>query len=282
MEFIKLTDQQRQEFDENGYLVVPQAIDSETVDRLTEAGDRLMDSHEYNDYYAHRRHGIVQEAAFAELAANPKVVPLLVQILSPNIHITNTAVIYKHPQAPTVPEQRNWHRDVGVHLDVGHAKAPRVGLKVGYCLTDFPEPNSGATLFVRKSNNLPEPLTIPENTVDPPEFDEPILRAGDAFLFESRTYHAAGLNFTDRVAKVAMFGYHYRWVKPDYYLRYYNNRLQPDTELLSHLSDIGRQLLGAEEDTQGRSDPNGVHWTLKEWAEQHGLPPENAPQTVKR
>ena len=282
MDFVQLTDTQRRDFNENGYLIVPQALDRATVDRLIEGGDRLMESFEYEDYYAHRRPGLIQEEdAYASLITNSSTVPLIVQLLGPNIHITNTALIYKHPQSPEMPTVRNWHRDVGVNLDLGHRGLPRVGLKIGYCLTDFTGPNSGATMFVRKSNNLSEPLPIPKGKVDPLEFDEPILRAGDAFLFESRIYHAAGLNFTDQVAKVAIYGYHYSWIKPDYYLRHYNGRLQPDAVLLEKLDDAGRQLLDAGEGTDGRSAPNGIHWPLVEWAEHHGVMPEKQTHVVE-
>ena len=282
MDFVQLTDTQRRDFNENGYLIVPQALDRATVDRLIEGGDRLMESFEYEDYYAHRRPGLIQEEdAYASLITNSSTVPLIVQLLGPNIHITNTALIYKHPQSPEMPTVRNWHRDVGVNLDLGHRGLPRVGLKIGYCLTDFTGPNSGATMFVRKSNNLSEPLPIPKGKVDPLEFDEPILRAGDAFLFESRIYHAAGLNFTDQVAKVAIYGYHYSWIKPDYYLRHYNGKLQPDAVLLEKLDDAGRQLLDAGEGTDGRSAPNGIHWPLVEWAEHHGVMPEKQTHVVE-
>lgn len=280
MEFVQLTAAQRQEFEENGYLIVREAIDNEMICRLTESGDALMDAFEYHGYYAHRRDGLVQEPVFAELATQSKAVPLILQLLGTNIHITNTALIYKHPQPPEKPDNRNWHRDVGVHLDVGHEGCPRVGLKVGYCLTDFSVPNSGATWFVRKSHTLGEPLRIPIGEVDPPVYDEPLLHAGDAFLFESRIYHAAGLNFTANVSKVVIYGYHYRWVKPDHYLRYYNDTLQPDASVVSHLDDLGRQFLGAAEDTQGRRDLNGVHWAGAEWAAAHQLKLEQTPQVV--
>lgn len=280
MEFVQLTRAQRQEFEENGYLIVRAAIDNQMIHRLTEAGDRLMASFEYHGYYAHRRDGLVQETAFADLTTQSKAAPLILQMLGTNIHITNTALIYKHPQVPEKPDNRNWHRDVGVHLDVGHQGCPCVGLKVGYCLTDFSVHNSGATWFVRQSNTLQEPLHISEGEVDPLEYDEPILQAGDAFLFESRIYHAAGLNFTENVSKVVIYGYHYRWIKPDYYLRYYNDRLQPDATLVENLDDLGRQFLGASTDTQGRRDPNGVHWADAEWARAHNLNLEQAPQVV--
>ena len=101
MDFVQLTETQRRDFNENGYLIVPQALDRATVDRLIEAGDRLMESFEYEDYYAHRRPGLIQEEdAYASLITNSSTVPLIVQLLGPNIHITNTALIYKHPQVP--------------------------------------------------------------------------------------------------------------------------------------------------------------------------------------
>ena len=280
MEFVQLTEAQRQEFDENGYLIVRSAIDSEMIARLTETGDRLMESFEYHGYYAHRRDGLVQEPAFADLATQSRAVPLILQLLGTNIHITNTALIHKHPQAPEKPDNRNWHRDVGVHLDVGHEGCPRVGLKVGYCLTDFSVPDSGATWFIRKSHKWGEPLGIREGEIDPLEYDEPLLRAGDAFLFESRIYHAAGLNFRENISKVVIYGYHYRWIKPDYYLRYYDDTLQPNETLVENLDDLGRQFLGASIDTQGRRDPNGVHWAGTEWATAHNLNLEQAPQVV--
>jgi hypothetical protein len=280
MKFVQLTETQHQEFEENGYLIVRSAIDNEMIQRLTEAGERLMESFEYHNYYAHRRDGLVQEPAFADLATQSKAVPLILQLLGPNVHITNTALIYKHPQAPEKPDNRNWHRDVGVHLDVGHEGCPRVGLKIGYCLTDFSVPNSGATWFIPESHRLGNPLRIPEGDVDPQVYDEPLLRAGDAFLFESRIYHAAGLNFRKNISKVVIYGYHYRWIKPDYYLRYYNDTLQPEAKLVDSLNDLGRQFLGASTDTQGRLDPNGVHWAGTEWAKSHNLDLEQAPQVV--
>ena len=38
-----LTDAQRRTFEENGYLIVPNALDTSEIDQLLETGDRLMD-----------------------------------------------------------------------------------------------------------------------------------------------------------------------------------------------------------------------------------------------
>ncbi|MCY4605504.1 MAG: phytanoyl-CoA dioxygenase family protein, partial [Gemmatimonadetes bacterium] len=169
---------------------------------------------------------------------------------------------------------------VGVHLDLGHVHLPRVGLKVGYCLTDMDEPHTGATLFAPGSNRLAEPLVIPKDQIHPVEYLEPRLKAGDAFFFESRIYHGAAINSQDHISKVAMFGYHYSWIRPDYYLRYYADEVQPSAAVVANLNDVGRQPLGATADAQGREDPNGIHWSIAEWAAEHGLSLARAPQRI--
>ena len=119
----------------------------------------------------------MQEPVFAELTSQTKAIPFVIQLLGTNIHITNTALIYKHPQPPEKLESRGWHRDAGLFLDIGYKNCPRVGLKVGYCLTDFTVPNSGGTLFVPKSHTTDEPLGIPKGEIDPIEpCDEPVLQ----------------------------------------------------------------------------------------------------------
>ena len=107
MEFVELTEAQRQEFEENGYFIMRSVLDDEIIGRLTEAGDRLMASLNLNGgHYGHRRDGLVQEPAFAELVSQTKAIPLVIQLLGTNLHITNTALLYKHPQPHELPEHR--------------------------------------------------------------------------------------------------------------------------------------------------------------------------------
>ena len=70
MDFVKLTDAQRQFFDENGYLVVPDVLSSEMIDKLTQVSDRLIESFDADGAYVQRRPGIVQEPDFHPLS-NP-------------------------------------------------------------------------------------------------------------------------------------------------------------------------------------------------------------------
>ena len=61
MDFTKLAQQQQQAFDENGFLVVREAIDRPTIDRLTATGDRLMEDFfaDPDQFYAQVRKGLV-------------------------------------------------------------------------------------------------------------------------------------------------------------------------------------------------------------------------------
>ena len=43
MDFVRLTEEQRRSFDDDGFLVVRNALDRESVAALTEAADRVAD-----------------------------------------------------------------------------------------------------------------------------------------------------------------------------------------------------------------------------------------------
>ena len=131
---------------------------------------------------------MLKEKALFSLVTHSPTVPLVVQLLSPNIHLHSLALIYKRPVSPEgTPFRRGWHRDIRIPKDLGHRDLPRVGIKVCYCLTDFHQPNSGMTLFARKSHLSCEPLTVPKGEIDPKDWEvcDLTLNAGDAVLFEN-------------------------------------------------------------------------------------------------
>ena len=63
------------------------------------------------------------------------------------------------------------------------------------------------------------------------------LNPGDAFIFEQRTWHGEGKNWSGRLRKTLFFGYGYRWVKPMDYI-------QMPGELVDRCNPVQRQLLG--------------------------------------
>lgn len=280
MDFVQLKPEQRRSFAEDGFLVVPNALSKETVEHLVEAGDRLAEPllrrpemtgrPEYN--HLDLRPGLLREAALFDLVDNSSTVPLVVQLLSPNIHLHSTTLIYKRPECPDAPIfRRGWHRDIRIPRDLGHESLPLVGIKVCYCLTDFHQPNSGMTLLARSSHLKTTPLALPKGEVDPADAEVCDLRlsAGDAFLFENRIFHTATPNRSDRTSKVLMYGYAYRWMKTEVYLEV------PDKKYLAKADPVRRQLLGEYRDVDTQP------WALQRWARRHGVLPEIVPWTVE-
>jgi len=280
MDFVRLTPEQRQAFDDDGFLVVRNALTRESVDDLVAASDRLagaflrkpqiVNKPEYN--HLDLRPGLMRENALCALVTSAPAVPLVVQLLTPNIHLHSTAIIYKRPENPDAPPfRRGWHRDIRIPKDLGHQFLPRVGVKVCYCLTDFHEPCSGMTLLARKTHLRTEPLVMRNGEVDPKDVElcDLTLNAGDAFLFDNRLYHTATPNRSDRTSKVLMYAYAYRWMKPEVYLE------TPDQRQLVEADPITRQLLG------GYRDVDTPPWALQQWAERHGVAPEAVPWTVE-
>ena len=275
MDFTALTIDQRTQFYTQGYLIVRNAIDSQTVGRLIEAGDRLVGTDRKRNRQASTdgqidgfRNVISLDDAFIPLLDNPRTVPLIAQLFGPNIHLATSHLIHKRPDPAGTPKIRRvpgWHRDIqGTVEDVGHAYLSRLEMKCAYYLTDLSEPCSGATLMSPGSNQLKTKLEIDPKTGDPANVVEPCLKPGDAVFFENRTWHAGGVNLTGRVRKAVMFGYCFRWVRPMDYL------VQPP-ELVEKVGAIGKQLLGATEDPDGRFIPGGGAEPLIDWCTRHGV-----------
>lgn len=280
MDFRELEPAQRRSFDEDGFLVVRSALDPAAVERLIAAGDRraaaflnkpqVLDRAEYN--HLDLRPGLLAAEPFFALVSHSATVPLIVQLLGPNIHLHSTALIYKRPEAANgAPFRRGWHRDIRMPKDLGHQGLPRVGIKICYCLTDFHWPNSGMTLFARQSHLSQRPLRLAKGAVDPIDVEPCDLKldAGDAVLFENRIFHTAAPNRSERVSRVLMYGYAFRWMKPEVYLDV------PDQSLLNKADPINRQLLG------GYRDVDTAPWALQRWAERHGVAPAPVPWTIE-
>jgi hypothetical protein len=280
MDFSQLTQTQQTAFEQDGFLVIPNALTSEQVTALLEVTDTkaraFLDKYdvpsraEYNQLDF--RPGLLKYPATIDLITNPHTVPLVVQLLSPNIHLHSTALIYKRPSDPELPKmRRGWHRDIRIPRDLGHVNLPRVGIKVCYCLTDFHDDDDGLTLLARGSHLLDKPLQMHKGAIDP--IDEQVsdlkLNAGDAFLFDNRIYHTASPNRSERVSKVLMIGYAYRWMKVEVYLD------NPDPNTLSEYDPVTRQLLGEYLDIDTPA------WALEAWAKKHDVTPDPVPWHIE-
>jgi hypothetical protein len=231
--------------------------------RVTAACDRIVEE-KYEDLGSGRAslvNVVVEDDIFLPLLTWETTVPLVVQLLSFDIRLAKSHLIYNYPDPQDAKPSTDWHRDfMESPFDLGPHRYPRMMIKIAYQLTDTTS-LSGNTILVPGSNNYTHRFQIPGGKNDPDGAVELELRAGDAFLFESRTFHRIGLNRTNVPRKCLMMGYGYGWLTPlDY-------DVQPDWLLEKVTDPIARQLVGGNKIPGTIIDP----WALKEWAEKYGV-----------
>lgn len=263
-----------EDFERDGFAVLPGVLPSQTVRRVVAAGDKWIKTDNVRQRQVMDaqtdsiRNCISLDEAFVELLAQPKVLPYMVRLLGPDIKLLTSHLIYREraPEgADPLARKPGWHRDFAqAQRSLGNAGIPRLDIKAAYCLSDMPTPGCGGTLFVPGSHRLRELKPVGKNE-DPAGAVEPVVKAGDCILFENRTRHAGGLNTRGDTRKVAMFGYTYVWIQPtDYKLQSQETLRQAQ----QRYGDIGLQLLG------GLPEPDQFDYDydskpLREWV-QHG------------
>ncbi|PCJ59661.1 MAG: hypothetical protein COA79_09665 [Planctomycetota bacterium] len=238
------------DFEKNGYVILPQVLPAEFIERLISAGDYWVNSNHQemrknSDYHISDgfRNCLSLDDSFLELIAIPKVLPYIIKLLGYDIKLLTSHLIYKKPAIKTSETPKcnpGWHRDFyHAQNSLGDKLIPRLDIKAAFCLTDLPKPKSGGTLIAPKSHLLKERLKINDNGF-PDHFIEPQLKAGDCLLFENRTWHAGAVNLSSQIRKVVMLGYTYIWIKASDYLIQPDSILQKADELYG---DVGLQLL---------------------------------------
>ena len=270
MQFTPLAQEQRDAFERDGFLVIPDAIPLELVDQLLAATDRLcqegLAQEGLNDrHFWQLRNCLIRDEVFLELLDWHRTVPLVVQLLNHNIQLLTSHLIVRPPSpAGTARDykQAGWHRDGGTapsHLGRGQ---PRMFIKVGYWLTDLSEKGRGGIRFVRGSNHWPGRMPPQQDGRDPDDTIEIQAKPGSAVLFENRTLHAVGPNLSSIERKSLFFGYSYRWLRPMDYITM-------PARLLERCDPIRRQLLGDATSAMGFQLPQEQDVPLRAWLEKH-------------
>ena len=259
------TKEQLEFFEDQGYLIVEDALEPDLLAGLNDAVDRVADrvrdtkDLSEDDMVSKFRTG-VEDDTFLDLLDNPKTFPLLWDILGWNIQLYISHLIL-YPPEPRGSEIRKsgWHQDGGRPVTEMERPQPRLSLKSSYWLSDVPTPEHGAFTIIPGSHKLDH---LPEGARE----DEGVLpvcvNAGDAVLFDRRMWHRRGYNTSDVERRVLFFGYSYRWLRG----LDYNNLSE---EVLSKCDPIRRQLLGDGVDVKGWWQPTDADVPLKGWLEEN-------------
>lgn len=243
-----MTDEQRDRFDRDGYLVVPGVLGPDEVARYTGAVDRVYRRAEAGgelsgDRSLHRLGAVTAAAELAGLLDHPGAFPLVWSVLGWNVHVYHSHLDVHPPVPADKPFWWHWHQDGGrQNRELETDPRPRMSVKLAYWLSDVSEAGRGNLLVVpgsHRTNWLPGP---PRRDIPwPPPRGVLAVRVapGDAVLFDRRLWHARSDNRSAIVRKVVFFGYTYRWVA----IRDEVAAL-PRQDWWAALNPIQRQLLG--------------------------------------
>ncbi|MGZ5301727.1 MAG: phytanoyl-CoA dioxygenase family protein, partial [Actinomycetota bacterium] len=262
---IGLTDEQRERFERDGYLVVDDALDAAHVSRLTDAVDRVWAAHRDPPIVGadplHLLAFVGRDPLFLELLDHEPILRLVVDLLGWNVFMHHCHLDVHPPMRGPSPRRWMWHQDGGVqNHDLDTHPRPRMSVKVAYFLSDVSQPGRG--------NFSVLPCSHLRNTIERPADDDnamngavPILaRPGTAVLFDRRLWHMRGENRSSLTRKALFYAYTYRWVRA-------RDDIRIPPELFATITPVRAQLLGAGSSAIGHWMPSDDDAALRAWWE---------------
>jgi ectoine hydroxylase-related dioxygenase (phytanoyl-CoA dioxygenase family) len=203
----RLTADERKLFEQNGYLVVENALDQATVQRLIDVVDRI-DARERSPEQRGKLLSVTsviqEDESLVDLLDCPMVFPKVWGILGWNIYLYHSHLDVTPPADEAALRWRvAWHQDsMRVNDEIESHPRPRLSLKVGYYLTDVSQPDRGNTLIVPGSH-LSDEIDCPNDGQTNPAGAEPLcVRPGTAVLIDRRIWHSRSANLSDQTRKV--------------------------------------------------------------------------------
>lgn len=212
------TAEQRLFYETNGYVVVPDALSPAELARVREAFDRAeqrwsADASLPGNRKPNERQimNIVEyDDELLNLMVHEKTFPLVRAFVGDDVAMIDNDGHIKPANSVT---HISWHHDVAMR-GVYHPMSTLM-VKVFFLLTDT-EPDGGVTAFLPGSHRYPPDFTYPqvENPEEMPGHVRMAHKAGTAYLFNGRVFHAALNNHSNVDRKALIINYGHFWMKP--------------------------------------------------------------------
>ncbi|KRF04144.1 phytanoyl-CoA dioxygenase [Paenibacillus sp. Soil766] len=230
-----------QQFNEDGYLILPGILSEDKVNRLNAAIDRIVaeepESLAYNIY-----NSVERDDEIASLIDEPSLLPLMVNLLGFNIQLHISHLTIRKPNPNDVKTES--HSFINWHQDGPHPQFPQQNgitstyyIKTCYILSDMSQPDRGNTKVIPGSHNkpfLPESQDV--NGLVAGEV-QVCGKPGDVFIFPQNLWHAGAPNRSEFTRRQLFLGYSPIWMRP---IDYRN----ASDRLLENASPGRKQLLG--------------------------------------
>jgi hypothetical protein len=225
--------EQLAQFDRDGILIVPDAIEADDVARYREAVDRLTGTHDLERYPMFIRENVVEiDTAFEELIDHQRHVGFVYDLFGEQLMLHSSQVFVRG--GPSGPGNQ-WHPDGPRALPYGVFTSRPVQVKVAYWLTNVP--SAGMANLVVRPGSQNEQYFDGYDTWEPAQ-DELVLcpQAGDMLVMNGGVWHRVEANETDVVRKNIFITYCPSWIVP-------GDRYTSNEEWLSTLSRERRIIM---------------------------------------
>lgn len=241
-----MTDDQRIQYENQGFLHLPAIIPSPLVGRVGAAFGAALHRHQSD---GDLRDGMPffdipnildVDECFVDLVDLPPLAAVLLAAIGPDIQLNHTHARF-FPPGPTFTAC--WHSDLADVLGIDLAHSINFMVKVHFYFEDL-APDQGCLAFLPGTHRLPPGPPRSDIPGDSPAAAKIVPKAGDAVLFNTHVLHMALDNTSPAPRKSLIYAYSHCWVKN------YANAVPREFERLA-TTPLRRQLLGGE--TEGVS-----------------------------
>lgn len=246
-----LSAEQRQQFEEDGFFLVEDALNSDEIAALTAIADDFYDlvkeERNLGPHDAFQWRNIVAlHPTLRSLIDHPKMLPLITDVIGYNIQLRTSHLDVRPPMQPeraiaplgSKESFFPWHSDApNFGWPTVDGVIPFMEMKVGYYLTDLTQHNSGAICVVRGSHRRAQRDDAGNLIIDPKDIVEVNVKPGTAMVWRTALLHCVTPNLSDHARKCLYYGYSYRWIRPSDYDH-------QDPSVLAGCNPIQLQLLG--------------------------------------
>jgi ectoine hydroxylase len=252
-----MTDDERAQFDRDGFLVVPGVLSESEIEVARTA---VLGAYERAGQPG--GHGLGATGALHQLSAvtslpelaflldHPVAFRYIWSLLGWNVHVYHSHIDV-HPQIKEKrPFRWEWHQDGGrQNREIETDPRAMLSVKLAYWLSDVSETGRGNFTVLpgsHKTNWLPGP---PRRDVEWPQPEGAIqitANPGDLVVFDRRLWHQRSDNYSEITRVGAFFGYTYRWVAG-------RDEVAdlPNTPEWAGFTEVQKQLLGGVGDGTG-------------------------------
>ena len=221
----RLTDEQWDHWDREGYLLLKQVISPDEIRGILKSVDAVIE-----DYVRDQRGGkndghplgqgaftiiraIERTHALDGLTDHPNTFGAILALMGPYLQIMGTQIYVRHPSAEAL---------LGFHTDAGpsmqrihpHPESLPIQFKIQFFLTDVSQLDSGNFMLTPGTHLKPFPEERPAKGEFPKHAVQLLAEAGDAVIFPWALWHGVGPNKTDRIRKSVTFRYGQMWSRP--------------------------------------------------------------------